>query len=126
MTTATAAETTAVEFFRAKLQFETTPHTLKYNLEQGKVFLIDVRDAESFAKERIPGAANFPLTELEKSYSKLPQDKTLVTYCWNITCAMATKAALQLAEKGFKVQELMGGLDEFRKKFPTEGTAIKK
>ncbi len=110
----------AVDYFRAKLQFETTPHQVKAAVEHGDIVLLDVRDAESYKAERIPGAKNVPMTELEKHLKSLPKDKTLVTYCWNITCAMAPKAALMLAEKGFQVQELVGGLEEYRKKFPTE------
>lgn len=124
MTTKTATKTTelgAADYFKAKLRFETTPHTLKEDLEKGAVYLLDVRDRESFEKERIPGARNMYLGELPRHLKDLPKDKTIVTYCWNLTCAMAPKAALQLAEKGFQVQELVGGIEEWRKKFPTEG-----
>ena len=120
-TTHKAGEQTAVDYFKAKLLFESTPHQLKADLEKGKVYLLDVRDPESFAKEHIPGAKNIHAPDLPKHLKEPPKDKTIVTYCWNITCAMAPKAALQLAEKGFKVQELVGGLDEWKKKFPTEG-----
>ncbi len=125
MTTTTAAEQTAVEYFKAKLQFETTPFTLKYNLEKDKVLLLDVREKKDFDAEHIPGAFSLPLAELEKNLSKLPKDKTLVTYCWHIACNLAPKAALFLAEKGFKVQELVGGLEQWKKKLPTEGSASK-
>ena len=51
----------------------------------------------------------------------LPKDKTIVTYCGNLTCALAPKAALVLAEKGFKVMELFGGLQTWQEKgFPLE------
>lgn len=117
------SELNAVDFFRAKLQFESTPHALKEGLEKGGVYLIDLRDAQSFAQEHIPGALNIPLAELSKNFSKLPKDKTLVVYCWDITCAMSAKGALQLAEKGFRVQELFGGLAEYKAKFPVEKSA---
>ena len=112
----------AVEYFREKLEFETTPHQLKAEMDKNRVFLLDVRDKESFNKEHIAGANNIPMAELPQNYKILLKDKTIVTYCWNITCALAPKAALELAEKGFTVQELVGGIDEWKKKgFPVEG-----
>ena len=112
----------AAEYFRTKLQFETTPHDLKRDMEAGKVILLDVRDEQAYKAERIPGAKNIPLTHLERHLAELPKNKTLVTYCWNITCAASTKAALILAEKGYQVQELVGGIGEWKTKFPTENS----
>ncbi len=117
-----AATISAAEYFRTKLQFETTPHDLKRDMEAGHVVLLDVRDEQSYKTERIPGAKNVPLTQLERHLAEMPNGKTLVTYCWNITCAAATKAALILAEKGYKVQELVGGIGEWKAKFPTESS----
>lgn len=112
----------AVDYFSAKLKFETTPHTLKHDMENNGVFLLDVRDRDSFNGEHIVGATNIPMSEFPQNYKNLPKDKTIVTYCWNITCALAPKAALELAEKGFAVQELSGGIEEWKKKgFPVEG-----
>lgn len=122
MTTLTA-ESPAVEYFKSKLEFETTPFTLKFNLEKGKVLLLDVREKIAFDAEHIPGAVNIPLAELEGKLAELPKDKTLVTYCWHFACALAPKAALFLAQKGFKVQELNGGLAMWKNSFSTEGTA---
>src|SRR6478672_10415922 len=87
----------AVDFFMAKLQFEATPTQLNGVKDNGTVLIVDVRDKDSYAKEHIKGAINVPLEELPKHYAKLPKDKTIVTYCWTVTCAMATKAALELA-----------------------------
>ena len=122
MATATAAtQETAVQFFKAKLAYETTPHGVNERLKDPSLVILDVRDAESFKKEHIPGAKNVPLTELSKHLSTLPKDKTIVTYCWSLTCAAAPKAALQLAEKGYKVQEMVGGIQEWKNnEFPVE------
>ncbi len=109
-------EMSAVDYFRAKLQFETTPHELSSALEKKSVFLVDVRDSESYKKEHITGSVNIPFADIVSSLSKFPKDKTVVLYCWNITCALAPKAALMLAEKGFNVQELFGGIAEWKGK----------
>ncbi|MDE2292459.1 MAG: hypothetical protein KGL53_10280 [Elusimicrobia bacterium] len=117
-------KSTAVSFFRNKLAYESTPHDLAAAVERGQAVPVDVRGKEAFGEERIPGALDAPLDALAKSYGKLPRDKTLVVYCWNITCHMATRAALDLAQKGFDVQELVGGIEEWKRKgFKTEGKA---
>lgn len=114
-------ELNAVDYFRAKLQFETTPHQLKAALENKSVFLVDVRDHASFQAEHITGAVNIPMDEIISHLSQFPKDKTIVTYCWTMTCALAPKAALTLAEKGYKVQELVGGIAEWKtNKFPVQ------
>ncbi|MBI5624090.1 MAG: 4a-hydroxytetrahydrobiopterin dehydratase [Elusimicrobia bacterium] len=110
-----AARIAAVEYFKAKLDYESTPFDLKERIDAKDVFVLDVRDAKSYSDEHIPGAVNIPLEELSKSCSILPKDKTIVTYCWNLTCHLSTTAALELAEKGFKVQELAGGIREWKK-----------
>jgi rhodanese-related sulfurtransferase len=116
----------AAEYLKAKLDFEATPYGLKETLENspGDVVLVDVRDEESFRREHILGAANIPAAQLVKRLADLPRDRTIVTYCWDITCALAPKAALELAQKGFKVQFLAGGIEEWKKKgFPVKAAA---
>ena len=117
---------TAVQYFQAKLNFEMTPWSLKALIEKkaDQVCLIDVRSAEMFAVAHIPTAINIPLTDLVSKLNTLPKDKSIVTYCGNIACSLAPKAALQLAQKGFKVQELLGGIEMWQEKgFPVEKKA---
>ncbi len=113
----------SADWFKAKLQFEIGPVELDHLLEEkDSVIALDVRDADSFAKEHIPGAINIPLADLPKRFSQIPRDKTIVTYCWTVTCHLATKAALELAEHGYKVLELVGGIGEWKKGgLPVEG-----
>ena len=119
-------ELTAVQYFSAKLAYEMTPWALKAILEKTpeQVLVLDVRNAEMFAAQHILGAKNIPLVELVSKLSTLPKDKTIVTYCGDLTCGLAPKAALELAQKGFKVMELVGGIDVWSKKgFPVEKKA---
>lgn len=113
----------AADYLKAKLDYEATPNGLKSTLETtpGDVVVLDVRDEESFRKEHILGATNLPAADLVKRLADLPRDRTIVTYCWDMTCALAPKAALELAQKGFKVQYLAGGIEEWKKKgFPVK------
>jgi len=119
-------ELTPVQYFSAKLAYEMTPWALKAILEKTPetIVLLDVRNAEMFAAEHIKGAINIPLVDLVSKLATLPKDKTLVTYCGDLTCGLAPKAALELAQKGFKVMELVGGIDVWNKKgFPVEKKA---
>ena len=114
----------AVEYLKAKLDYEASPYGLKETLETtpGNIVLVDVRDEEAFRKEHILGATNIPIADLVKRLADLPRDRTIVTYCWDMTCALAPKAALELAQKGFKVQFLAGGIEEWKRK----GYAVKR
>lgn len=115
----------AAEYLRAKLEYEATPYGLMTTLETEpeKVLVLDVRDRDAFEEEHIRGAVNVPATEIVSRLSGLPKDRTVVTYCWDMTCALAPKAALELAQKGFKVQFLAGGIAEWKHKgFPIAKT----
>ena len=116
----------AVDYFRAKLSFEITPWALNTKLTEGNHVVVDLRDAEKFNLEHIPGALNIPLMELPARLNELPKNKTVVPYCSNIICGLAVKGALQLAEKGFPVQMLFGGLEAWKKNFPVELPKAKK
>lgn len=80
--------------------------------EDASVIVVDGRSAEAFAKEAIPGAINLPHREIcTKTTAYLDTSKTYVCYCDGIGCNASTKTALKLMTLGFKVRELMGGLD---------------
>lgn len=122
---------TAADYFAAKLAYEMTPWTLKGLIVDGKatscglqpsaVCVLDVRSPDAYRQGHVPGAISIPLAELSGKIVSLPKNKTIVTYCANITCALAPKAALELAQKGFKVMELYGGIATWQEYgFPIE------
>lgn len=106
---------TGEEYFRAKLQFETSPQDLKGNMALPSLMVLDVRDRSSFDAEHIPGAVNIPLEELLYGARGLPKEKTIVCCGWSQTCLLASKAALELSHKGYKVQVLRGGMAEWKR-----------
>jgi len=106
----------SADWFKAKLQFEMGPVELDELMhEKRSIMVLDVRDADSFGKEHIPGAVNIPLLDIPKRLAQIPKDKTIVTYCWSVTCHLATKAALDLAQREYKVLEMVGGIAEWKK-----------
>lgn len=115
MSTTLSRETTdAVSHFKAKLEFEVGPMGLnEYVKKKAPVKIIDLRSPEYFAKGHVPTAINVQLEDLDKHLSQLDKNQTTVVYCYNITCHLSAKAALHLAEKGYKVQELIGGWKEW-------------
>jgi rhodanese-related sulfurtransferase len=47
----------------------------------------------------------------------------VVTYCWGPGCNAATKGAARLAALGFRVKEMIGGIEYWRREgHPVEGT----
>lgn len=104
----------AAAYFEAKLAYEIGPIGLKMALEGGeKLTIVDLRTPELFAKNHIPGAINLKYEELDKNLDKLSKDKTTVVYCYDIVCHLSARAALELAKKGYKVKELIGGYDSW-------------
>ena len=116
-------ELSAVEYFKAKLTYEMSPYGLKHVLDEKSddYQIVDVRSPEEYKQAHIPTAVSIPLKELPAKLSTLPKNKTIVTYCGSLTCQLAPTAALELAQKGFQVMDLHGGLKEWQSfGFPVE------
>ena len=50
-------------------------------MKDGKVFLVDVRNQDSFNEGHIPGSKLIPTGEILNHLKELPRDKLIVTYC---------------------------------------------
>lgn len=103
----------AVDYFAAKVAYEMTPYALKRLLSDEKaagLLVLDARSPEAYAQGHIPAAVNIPLADLPAQAASLPQEKTIVAYGATMVCGLGPKAALLLAQKGFQVMQLAGGL----------------
>ena len=61
--------------------------------------LIDVRDADDYAKAHVTGAVHIPLAELGKRASEIPAGKTPVTICGK-GCGRSAEGADMLRKSG--------------------------
>ncbi|WP_439663488.1 rhodanese-like domain-containing protein [Lentzea sp. HUAS TT2] len=107
---------TAAGHFAAELAFEADPDDVHRDLQEGNVrgyVLVETRAPEAFARARIPGAINLPYRDLP---AELDLDPGLVyiCYCESFQCNAATKGALALAERGYRVKRLSGGITAWR------------
>jgi rhodanese-related sulfurtransferase len=84
--------------------------------------VVDARYPEAYAREHLPGAINLPARQLDEAGTAgLSRDALYVVYCWDASCRASTKTANRLEALGFKVKELHGGLEAWRKQgYPTE------
>lgn len=118
---------TQIEFYEAKLKYETDSWDLSQMIINNEpVVVIDARSAEAYEREHIPSAVSFPhRTMNEESTKGMDRSKVYVTYCDGIGCNASTKGALNLSKLGFKVKELLGGLDWWKRDgYPTEADGI--
>ena len=109
-----------------KLAYEIDAWDLKVALERGeRLTVIDARSPAAYAAEHIPGAINLPhRTMSEETTTAIDPSSTVVTYCDGIGCNASTKGAYNMTKLGFRVKELMGGLDWWKRDgYPTEGTS---
>ncbi|MEL7123303.1 MAG: rhodanese-like domain-containing protein [Bacteroidota bacterium] len=114
-----------IEFYEKKLTYEMDPSDLYAAFEKGTEHIaIDARQAFGYEKEHIPTAINLPHRDMTFETTKhLDKSKIYVCYCDGIGCNASTKAALKMAKLGFKVKELMGGIEWWKfDGYATEGT----
>jgi len=119
--------TDAAEHYRQKLAHETDAWDLReMQRERTDVVVVDARSEAAFAQEHIPGAVSFPYrTMTTESTANLDRRATYVTYCDGSGCNASTKGALKLAELGFEVKELIGGIDWWKRDgYPTESATV--
>lgn len=109
-----------------KLAYEIDSWDLKVALENGeKVIVVDARSPQAFAAGHIPGAISLPhRTMSAETTAGLDRTALVVAYCDGIGCNASTKGALNLTQLGFRVRELIGGLDWWKRDgHPVEGGA---
>ena len=115
-----------LKYYESKLAFEIDSWDLKVALESGQnILVIDARSPEAYQKEHIPGAINIPHRKMSKATAKeLNRTALVISYCDGIGCNASTKGALNMAKLGFRVKELIGGLDWWKRDgHKTEGSA---
>lgn len=118
-----------IEFYKSKLAYEMDPSDLYTAFEERTDYVaLDTRQAFGYEKEHIPTAINLPHREMtEESTRHLDKSKVYVCYCDGIGCNGSTKGALKMTKLGFKVKELIGGIEWWKfDGYATEGTHANK
>jgi rhodanese-related sulfurtransferase len=107
----------AAQYFTAKGAFETDVADVAYDLREGITGfrLVDVRDARSYGEAHLPGALSLPSGRISSASPVVDQEEVLILYCWGPACNGAAKAAARLAAQGYRVKELLGGIEYWRK-----------
>ena len=100
-----------------KLTYEADSWDLKLMLAaKENVIVIDARSAQAYAAEHIPDAINIPHRQMSaETTAHLDKSALVVTYCDGIGCNASTKGAVAMTKLGFRVQELIGGLDWWKR-----------
>lgn len=108
----TAAQSEA--WLRDKLAYYADAWDVAQDLSKGitDIVVLDMRSPAQYQAGHICGALSFPhRTMTAETLLSLDRDKVYVTYCDGIGCNGSTKGAWKLAAAGYRVKELIGGLD---------------
>ncbi|MCP1312799.1 MULTISPECIES: rhodanese-like domain-containing protein [unclassified Halomonas] len=113
-----ADPTAMAQAMQDKLSLYTDAWDLAQDLAAGieEILVIDTRSVEHYRAGHIPGAVSLAHREMTpERLATLDPSKVYVTYCDGIGCNGSTKGAWKLASAGFRVKELLGGLDFWRR-----------
>lgn len=84
-----------------------SPKEIHALMSSTAITLVDVREPNEHRAERIPGAINVPLSQLQAQAGRIPTDKPVVLHCLS---GGRSKTALDLcARMGLSVDTHMGG-----------------
>ncbi|MEU9376338.1 rhodanese-like domain-containing protein [Streptomyces sp. NPDC048255] len=114
-----ASPAAAAAYFAASLAFHAdvsdVAAAFKAHREEGAELgfqLIDSRSTPSWDQAHVPGAVHLPTALIpEQAERILDKNVPVVTYCWGPGCNGGTRSALALAELGFQVKEMLGGIE---------------
>lgn len=112
---APAAPAEAAAHFRANLALYADVSDVAAALAAGGdpgFVVLDSRSTESWDQGHVPGAVHLPTALIpEQAEALLDRSVPVITYCWGPGCNGATRAALALAELGYRVKEMLGGFE---------------
>ncbi|WP_373974093.1 rhodanese-like domain-containing protein [Chitinibacter sp. SCUT-21] len=100
-------------FFAEQLKYRTDPADLAADLlaRNEQIVVLDTRSPRHYQTAHIPGAISFPhRTMNEDTTAQLDRSKVYVCYCDGIGCNGSTWGVYKMAQLGFQVKELIGGI----------------
>ena len=111
-----------VKHYEDKLEFEIDASDLEAALQAGEpIIVVDARSPDAYARGHIPGAVNIPHRKMSpETTAHLDKKALVVAYCDGAGCNASTKGALAMVRLGFRVKELVGGLEWWQR----EGHAV--
>lgn len=95
------------ELLKSPLLNPLSPSKARARISAGAVWL-DVRYPSEYQHDRLPGAYNIPLGEIRNAIGVLDRNKEYVAYCQSGRRSSA--AAFILAQRGYKIHVLEGGV----------------
>lgn len=85
----------------------TNLESIKTDILNKKISIIDVREVNEFAEGHVPGAINIPLSQLESRYQELEQDTHHYIICRSGRRSL--DACSFLSSKGYDTTNVEGG-----------------
>lgn len=74
--------------------------------------MVDSRSTQAWDQGHIPGAVHLPGGRIPQLAAELLDPaRPVVVYCWGPGCNGATRAAFALAGLGYRVKEMLGGIE---------------
>ncbi|WP_407288943.1 rhodanese-like domain-containing protein [Streptomyces sp. BP-8] len=114
LATPPAAPADAAAYFAARLAFHTDVADVHGALAAGAAdfVVLDSRSPAAWDQGHVPGAVHLPTARIAEDAGKLLDPAVpVVVYCWGPGCDGATRAALALARLGYRVKEMLGGIE---------------
>ena len=107
----------AAAWFAASLAFHTDVSDVAAALSAAPggdpgFVLVDTRSTAAWDQGHIPGAVHLPTARIPQTApALLDRDVPVVVHCWGPACNGATRAAYTLAGLGYRVKEMLGGME---------------
>lgn len=121
-----AAPAEAAAFFRSRLTFQADVSDVHASMDGGTsgFVLVDSRSAAAWEQGHVPGSVHLPTARIaDEAGGLIDPSVPVVTYCWGPACDGATRAALAFALLGYRVKEMIGGIEYWiREGFAVEST----
>ena len=92
-----------------------TPDQAARLLREGGATLVDVREADEHARERIPGARNLPLSQLDTADLAVAAGGTVLFHCRSGARTQGSAARLAARAEGCEAYLVEGGLDAWKR-----------
>ncbi|MCW8084195.1 rhodanese family protein [Sabulicella glaciei] len=84
-------------------------------LREGKAMLVDVREADEHARERIPGATCLPLSSLDETTLEAEDDTTILFHCRSGARTTGSSSRLSAMAGTHQAFAIQGGLEAWRR-----------